>query len=121
MKTRFHDSMLNLAAHPIGWPLARLARRAGGVLNLPGFGIVVSNAEFAHDVLVRDGDFIKNGPRTMSATLTELFGPFALANMDGDAHRQLRSKLTDIVSPPQARKLLVACDAPLARLRAESS
>jgi cytochrome P450 len=119
MRTRFHDAMLNLAAHPIGWPLARLARRAGGVLNVPGVGLVVSSAEFAHDVLVRDDDFIKNAPHSFSATVTELLGPFALANMDGDEHRRLRSKLTDIVSPPQARKLLGACDEPLARLRAE--
>jgi cytochrome P450 len=70
-------------------------------------------------VLVRDDDFTKNGPRSISATVTELLGPFALGNMDGDAHRQLRSKLTDIVSPPQARKLLAACDAPLARLRTD--
>ncbi|MEO5814859.1 MAG: cytochrome P450 [Gemmatimonadaceae bacterium] len=117
MKARLHDTMLNLAAHPIGWPLARLARRAGGVMNVPGFGLVVSDAAFAHDVLVRDGDFIKNAPHSISATITELLGPFALANMDGDAHRTLRGKLADVLSPAQARALLSACDAPLAELR----
>ena len=119
MKARLHDTMLNLAAHPVGWPLARMARRAGGVVNVPGFGLVVSDAAFAHDVLVRDDDFIKNGPHSISATMTELLGPFALANMDGDAHRQLRGKLTDILSPTHAKALLTACDAPLAELRAK--
>jgi cytochrome P450 len=119
MRARLHDTMLNLAAHPVGWPLARLARRAGGVVNLPGFGLVVSDAAFAHDVLVRDDDFIKNGPHSISATITELLGPFALANMDGDAHRALRGKLADVLSPTHAKVLLTACDAPLAELRAK--
>ncbi len=119
MKARLHDTMLNLAAHPLGWPLARLARRAGGVVRVPGFGLVVSDAAFARDVLVRDDDFIKNGPHSISATMTELLGPFALANMDGEAHRALRGKLTDILSATHAKELLAVCDAPLAELHAK--
>jgi cytochrome P450 len=119
MKARFHDTMVNVAAHPVGWPLARLARRVGGVIHLPGFGFVVSDAEFAHDVLVRDDDFTKNGPRSLSATITELIGPFALANMDGDEHRRLRGTLSDVMSRANARRLLAACDAPIAHLRAD--
>jgi cytochrome P450 len=119
MKARFHDAIVNVAAHPVGWPLARVARSVGRVISIPGFGLVVNDAEFAHDVLVRDDDFIKNGPHSLAATMTELLGPFALANMDGDAHRRLRGKLNDVVSRANARKLLAACDEPLAQLRSD--
>jgi hypothetical protein len=83
MNARLHDTLLNLAAHPVGWPLARLARRGSGVMRVPGVGLVVSDAALAHDVLVRDDDFTKNGPRSFARTMTALLGPFALGNMDG--------------------------------------
>jgi cytochrome P450 len=117
VRARTYDAALNFAAHPIGWPLARLARRAGGVLRIPGFGLVVNDAAFAHEVLLRDDEFRKNGPRSLAATMTELLGPFALANMDGEAHQRLRTKLADVASAGRARTLLGACDKPLAELR----
>lgn len=117
MKARLHDAIVNVAAHPIGWPLARVARRIGGVLWIPGLGHVVSDAELGHELLVRDEDFSKNGPRSLSATMTELIGPFALANMDGAEHRRLRATLSDVMSRTNARRLLAACDAPIARLQ----
>src|SRR4051794_19571715 len=122
MKARLHEEALNLAAHPVGWPLARLARRLGGVLPVPGVGLVVSDAAFAHEVLVRDTDFPKNGPRSIAGKVTELLGPFAVINMDGDAHLQLRRKLNDLVTPAKARPLLLsALEAPIAQLTAELS
>jgi cytochrome P450 len=114
-----HDALVNVAAHPIAWPLARVARRWGGLVRVPSLGVVVSNAELAHEILVRSDDFTKNGPGSISATMTELIGPSALANMDGDAHQRLRAKLTDLFAPASARALLQAADAPLARLRAD--
>jgi cytochrome P450 len=116
-----HDALVNVAAHPIAWPLARVARRwrGGGMVRVPTVGVVVSDAELAHEILVRSDDFTKNGPGSISATMTELIGPSALANMDGDAHHRLRAKLNDLFAPASARALLQAADAPLARLRAE--
>lgn len=103
-----HDTAVNLAAHPIAWPLARLARRVGGVIDVPGLGLVVSDAEFGHEVLVRPDDFTKNGPGSLASQMTQLLGPFALGNMDGDAHQRLRGKLSDIVTPARAREFLQA-------------
>ena len=121
MTARLHDTLVNLAAHPVAWPLARAARRwgRGGVIRVPGIGVLVSDAAVAHEILVRSDDFTKNGPGSISATMTEMIGPSALANMDGEAHRLLRSKLTDLFAPPSARSLLQAADAPLAQLRAD--
>jgi len=121
MRERLHDAALNLAAHPVAWPLARLARRVRPVIRVPGLGIVVSDASFAHDVLVRDEQFTKNGARSFASTMTELLGPFALGNMDGEAHRLLRNKLADVVSPGRVAELLRACDTPLAMLRDDLS
>ncbi len=117
MKAAMYDAALNLAAHPFGWPLARLARRLGGVLRVPGLGLVVSDAEFGHEVLVRDADFTKNGPGSLARHITAHLGPYALANMDGEAHQRLRGKLQDVVTPARARELLRACDAPIVELQ----
>jgi cytochrome P450 len=117
VKAVFHDAAVNLAAHPVGWPLARLARRLGGVLRVPGLGLVVSDAEFGHEVLMRDADFTKNGPGSLSRHITASLGPFALANMDGEAHQRLRGKLKDVVTPGHSRELLRGCGAPIADLQ----
>jgi cytochrome P450 len=121
MTARLHDALVNLAAHPVAWPLARAARRwgRGGVIRVPGVGVLVSDAAVAHEILVRSDDFTKNGHGSISATMTELIGPSALANMDGEAHRLLRAKLTDLFAPASARTLLQAIDVPLTRLRAD--
>lgn len=114
----WHERRVNFAAHPVGWPLALLARRLSPVLHVPGFGMVVSDAEVAHDVLVNDDIFTKNGKGSLSATITEFLGPYALSNMDGEAHARLRSKLADIVAPAQAGELLRGCVGPLDALQA---
>ena len=120
MTAHLHDVLVNLAAHPVAWPLARAARRwRRGVIRVPGIGVLVSDAAVAHEILVRSNDFTKNGHGSISATMTEMIGPSALANMDGEAHRLLRAKLTDLFAPGNARTLLQAADAPLARLRAD--
>ena len=121
MTARLQDALVNLAAHPIAWPLARAARRWGrrGVVRVPGVGVLVSDSAVAHEILVRSDDFTKNGVGSISATMTEMIGPSALANMDGEAHRLLRAKLTDLFAPASARTLLQAADAPLAQLRAD--
>jgi cytochrome P450 len=113
MRPRVHDAVVNIAAHPIRWPLARLARTIGPAVRVPGVGMVISGAELATEVMQRDRDFTKNGKQSLSAVITQLVGPFALANMDGDAHRELRTKLGDLLSPSRVSGLLEACRGPL--------
>jgi cytochrome P450 len=91
-RLQWHDAMVNLAAHPVAWPLARGVRHAGGVVRVPGIGVVINDAEAAHDVLTRDELFTKNGHGSIAASMTELFGAQALGNMDGEAHRVLRRR-----------------------------
>lgn len=112
-RAAFHDARVNLAAHPMLWPLARLARRAGGVQRVPGLGLVVSDALLAHDILSRDRDFVKNGRGTIAAVMTQAFGPDALANMDGESHRQLRQRLGVLADPALAESWLRASVQPI--------
>lgn len=113
MTHRFHEAIVNLAAHPVRWPLARLARTIGPALHVPGVGVVISGAELATEVMQRDRDFTKNGKGSISAVITQLVGPFALANMDGEAHHRLRTRLADLLSPSRVNALLDACRSPL--------
>jgi cytochrome P450 len=117
VRERVNDALVNLFAHPIGWPLARVSRRMGGTVRIPGFGTIVNDAELAHQILVDDATFIKNAEGSLSETMTELLGPFALGNMDGEPHRQLREKLRDALSPAASRRLLDDHDAQFVSLR----
>ena len=116
MNAAWHDARVNFAAHPLAWPLARGVRKLGSVVRVPGLGVVINDAEVAHDVFMRDDVFTKNGPRSLAASFTEILGPVALGNMDGEAHRTLRSKLTDLLSPMRAKELLVVCEPMIARM-----
>ena len=113
MRHRFHDTVVNVAAHPLRWPLARLTRRLGAAVHVPGLGLVISGAELATEVMQRDRDFTKNGQGSISAVITQLVGPFALSNMDGEAHRQLRTRIGDLLSPSRVNGLLDACRRPI--------
>jgi len=105
--------LVNLSAHPVAWPAAQLLRAAGAVVRVPGLGVVVNDLQLAHDILGRDAEFTKNGKGSLSAVFTQAMGPFALANMDGEAHHQLRARLGDLLTPARCQALLGACRAPL--------
>ncbi|MFI5243177.1 MAG: cytochrome P450 [Gemmatimonadales bacterium] len=118
MNVRTRDLRVALAAHPVAWALARLARYGGPVLRVPGVGLVVNDAMVAHEVLQRDSTFVKCAPGGFSEVVTQLLGPFALANMDGGAHRRLRGMLGDLLSPANAAQLMGGYEERLAGLRA---
>ena len=118
MNAALADGLVNLAAHPLAWPLARMLRRAGPTVHVPRLGLVVNDAALVHEVLVRDADFTKNGPGSIAAQMTAALGPAALGNMDGEAHRALRASIADLFAPAEARRLLADCDTPLAELHA---
>lgn len=101
-----YETSLNLAAHPLMWPLVRIARRVAPVWKVPGLGIVVSNAAFAREILTRDEEFTKNGPGSFAQALTLGLGPKALGNMDGEEHRRLRASLADVLAPERAELLV---------------
>ncbi|MDF1505561.1 hypothetical protein PYV61_21595, partial [Roseisolibacter sp. H3M3-2] len=117
----WHDARVNAAAHPLGWPLTRLLRRAGPAARVPGLGLVVSGAALCHEVLTRDRDFAKNGPGSFAGTMTRFLGPAALSNMDGDAHQRLRACVADLLALAGAAALLAAASRRPSGLREDKS
>jgi cytochrome P450 len=116
------DALVCFAAHPVAWTAAQAARRAGPLVSVPGIGLLVSDAEAAREVLLRDETFTKCGRGSFSAVISQALGPSALTNMDGPSHHELRAKLVDLLPPASVEVLLrEACAAPLARLRRELS
>jgi len=111
-RAAWQDARVNIAAHPLVWPLARLVRQLGPVMRLPGVGVVVSAAALGHEVLVNDEHFVKRGPGSIADLFTQAFGPAALSNMDGEAHRSLRQRLGPLASPELAQQWYDASSAP---------
>ena len=112
MNAMWQEARANLAAHPVVWPAARMLRRLAPVLQVPGLGLVVNDALLGHEVLSRDRDFVKNGPGSIAAVMTQAFGPSALANMDGEAHRRFRQRLGPLADAMVAEAWLSAAEAP---------
>ncbi len=106
MSVQFHETVLNLAAHPLMWGLAQLARRAGPVWRVPGLGVIISDAECAREILRRDDDFTKNGPGSFAQVFTATLGPIALGNMDGAEHHRMRAAIADVLAPARADMLV---------------
>ncbi|MEO7521386.1 MAG: cytochrome P450 [Gemmatimonas sp.] len=124
MIARWQDARANVAAHPIAWPVSRLLARTGGLRRVPGLGFVVNDAAIAHEILCRDRDFTKNGKGSIATVLTQAFGPAALSNMDGDAHRSFRQRLGGLADATLAQAWLASSEEPftaaLTSLRAGS-
>ncbi|MFD0903407.1 cytochrome P450 [Actinomadura sediminis] len=113
------ERRLHLAAHPFAYPLLRGVARRGPVVRVPGVGVVVNDASLARGVLMDGETFRKDGPGSPGDLWTPVLGPSVLLNMEGDAHRALRRRLTDLFTPAYADELCARVLAgPLDRLRA---
>ena len=111
------ERRLYTTAHPFAYPLLRALARRGPVVRVPGVGVVVNDAALARAVLM-DGDaFRKDGPGSPGDLWTPVLGPSVLLNMEGEAHRALRRRLTDLFTPSSTRELCArVLHAPLERL-----
>lgn len=93
------EQRVQLAAHPVAYPLLRAASRMGPVIRLPRVGVLVSTKELARTVLMDSETFTKTGPGSPADLWTPVVGPTALLNMEGAAHLELRRKLGPLFSP----------------------
>jgi cytochrome P450 len=111
------ERRLYLTAHPFAYPLLRGLARCGPVVRVPGVGVVVNDAASAREVLLDGETFRKDGPGSPGDLWTPILGPSVLLNMEGEAHRALRRKLTDLFTPAYTERLCARVLAePLARL-----
>ncbi|NDU72838.1 cytochrome P450 [Actinomadura sp. DSM 109109] len=99
------EKRLYLTAHPVAYPLLRGVARRGPVVRVPGVGVVVNDAALARDVLMDGETFRKDGPGSPGELWTPVLGPSVLLNMEGDAHRALRRRLTDLFTPAYTEAL----------------
>ncbi|MEU8342220.1 cytochrome P450 [Spirillospora sp. NPDC048832] len=111
------ERRLYLAAHPLAYPLLRGVARRGPVVRVPGVGVVVNDAAAAREVLMDGESFRKDGPGSPGDLWTPVLGPSVLLNMEGEAHRALRRRLTELFVPSYTEALCGrVLDAPLERL-----
>src|SRR5262249_45382786 len=81
-------------------------------------GHVINDPELVRAILLRPESFTKNGPGGSGALLSQVLGEYAILNMEGEAHRALRARLTDLFMPAYLEQVLPELlDAPLADLR----
>lgn len=93
------ERRVHLGAHPVLYPVIRGLGNVRPVMRLAGLGILVSDASLVREVLMDHHRFVKNGPSGSGALWTPVVGPRALVNMEGEAHRELRRKLSEIFTP----------------------
>ncbi|MBO2450403.1 cytochrome P450 [Actinomadura barringtoniae] len=117
MRARDWERRLYMAAHPFAYPLLRGLARRGAVVRVPGVGVVVNDAAVARSVLMNGETFRKDGPGSPGDLWTPILGPSVLLNMEGEGHRALRRRLTDLFTPSYTEALCERVLAePLARL-----
>jgi cytochrome P450 len=76
-----------------------ITRRLGPVVRVPSLGTVVNDGEIARAILATPDVFTSSGPGSLGALITTAFGPAALINMDGPAHKALKTDLAQVFSP----------------------
>lgn len=100
------DVALVKRAHRLGFLALSLASRAGDVIKVPGVGVIVSDASAIRSVLGNTQDFSKTGKGSSGDLWTQVLGPRALMNMDGDAHTTLRQLLGPLFTNGAIEKLV---------------
>ncbi|WP_106399686.1 cytochrome P450 [Actinocorallia populi] len=111
------ERRLYLTAHPFAYPLLRGLARIGPAVRVPGLGIVVNDAALARAVLLDGEGFRKDGPGSPGDLWTPILGPSVLLNMEGEPHRALRRRLTELFTPASTAALCArVLDAPLKTL-----
>ena len=104
------------AAHPIAYPVLRMAR--GPVLRVPGLGILVRDAALLRSTLLDTASFTKTGRGSPADLWTEVLGPSVLLNMEGADHLALRRKLAPIFAPSFVEPMVAeSLGEPVAQLR----
>ncbi len=93
------ERRIHRGAHPLLYPTIRGLGSLKPVVRLPGVGVLVSEAALVREVLLDQERFIKDGPSGSGALWTPVVGPKALVNMDGEEHKRLRQRLSDLFTP----------------------
>lgn len=119
MTATWHELGVQLAAHPLAYPMIRAMNRVGPVVRLPGLGVIVNDARLARQVLTDPLTF-RTGGGGAADLWTPVFGPSMLVNMDGSEHRAMRRRLAEFFTAAYVKQLCAdVLDQPVDRMAAK--
>jgi cytochrome P450 len=94
-RARLHERYMYWHNRALTTAFMSLAARLGRCVYVPGIGYAVNDPALAVEILGNDA-FTSTGKGSMDAFITGLVGDAALINMQGSAHRELRTRLHDV-------------------------
>jgi len=119
-KAGWHEFLVYALNRPLAFAIIQLAARLGRAAHLPSIGTFINDAEIARQVLTDTAHFDSHSPGSLGVLITQALGSYALLNMDGPEHRQLKRVLLDVFSTKYISLLLSSVTDPLvAGLRAD--
>jgi cytochrome P450 len=118
-KAGWHEFLVYALNRPLAFAIMGLAARLGRVAHLPPIGTFVNDAEIAREVLTDTEHFDSHSSGSLGVLITQALGSYALLNMDGPEHRQVKRLLLEVFSNKYISLLLDTVTDPLvAELRA---
>ena len=112
-KAGWHEFLVYALNRPLAFAIMHLAARLGRAAHLPLIGTFVNDAEIAREVLTDTAHFDSHSAGSLGVLVTQALGPYALLNMDGPEHRQLKRRLLDVFSTKYISLLLSSVTDPL--------
>ncbi len=91
-KARWHEFLVRICNRPFSFLFLDTVRRLGDVVYVPPLGYFVHNPAIAKAVL-DDPNVSNRDVGSYGAWFTQVLGEFALLNMEGPEHRELKSYL----------------------------
>ena len=105
-KAQWHELMVYFLNRPVAYGLLEASRRLGDVVCIPRVGYVISDAETALEVLMDSEHFDSHSPGSLGVLINQTLGPYALLNMDGAEHKNLKRRLQEVFSSKYIKTLI---------------
>ncbi|MGH7960218.1 MAG: cytochrome P450 [Candidatus Binatia bacterium] len=112
-KANWHEFLVYLLNRPLAYAILEVSRRLGEVVHIPRIGYVISDAEVARAVLTDSEHFDSHSAGSLGVLVTQALGPYALLNMDGADHKDLKRRLLEVFSTRYINKLMDSATADL--------
>ena len=106
-QARWHEFLVYLCNRPFTFIFLDIVRRLGDVVHVPPLGYFVHHPAIAKAVLA-DPKVSNSEVGSYGALFTQVLGPFALINMEGPEHRQLKSHLREFFTEDRLERLIGA-------------
>jgi cytochrome P450 len=92
-----HELLLYWLNRPLIMLLGEITSRLGKCIYVPGMGYMINDPVLGGELL-NHPTFTSSGKGGMGGMITPVVGKYALLNMDGNAHRELKQKLVGLFS-----------------------